>query len=102
MLGLRSRLVLLLLFLLNLLCLGLWLLFLWSLLLLWLLLLLGFGGLVLDSLVYELEFVDDGGVDGLVVDGFVPAGDAGVLLSPLLIEEKLEAAGDDTGCEEIR
>ena len=101
MLGFRSRLVLLLFFLLNFLRLGLWLLFFGSLLLLRLLLLVGFWGLVLNGLVDKLEFVDDGGIDGLVVDGFVPAGYAGVLLPPLLIEEKLEAAGDDAGCEEV-
>ena len=101
MLGLRSGLVLLLFFFLDFLRLGLWLLFLGGLLLLGLLLLVGFGGLVLDGLVDELEFVDDSRVDGLVVDGFVPASYAGVLLSPLLIEEKLEAAGNDAGCEEI-
>lgn len=101
MLGLRSRLVLLLLFLLNLLCLGLWLLFLGSLFLLGFLLLVGFWGLVLNGLVDELEFVDDGGVDGLIVDGFVPACYARVLLAPLLIKEVLEATRDDAGCEEV-
>ena len=101
MLGLRSRLVLLLLFFLNLLRLGLWLLFLGSLLLLGFLLLVGFWGLVLDGLVNELEFVDDGGVDRLIVDGLVPACYARVLLAPLLIEEELEATGDDAGCEEV-
>ena len=103
MLGLRSGLILLLLLLLllNLLRFGFWLLFLGGLFLLGLLLLLGFGRLILDSLVDELEFVDNGGVDGLIVDSFVPASYAGVLLSPLLIEEKLEAAGNDAGCEEI-
>ncbi len=101
MLGLRSRLVLLLLFLLNILRLWLWLLFLSSLFLLWFLLLVGFWGLVLDGLVDELEFVDNGGVDGLIVDCFVPAGYAGVLLAPLLIEEELEATGDDAGCKEV-
>ena len=101
MLGLRSRLVLLLLFLLNFLRLRLWLLFLGSLLLLGFLLLVGFWGLVLDGLVDELEFVDDGGVDGLIVDGFVPASYVRVLLAPLLIEEELEAAGDEAGCEEV-
>ena len=101
MLGLRSRLVLLLLFLLNLLRLGLWLLFLGSLLLLGFLLLVGFWGLVLDGLVDELEFVYDGRVDGLIADGFIPAGYARVLLAPLLIEEELEATGDDAGCEEV-
>ena len=101
MLGLRSRLVLLLFFLLNILRLGLWLIFLGSLLLLGFLLLVGFWGLVLNGLVDELEFVDNGGVDGLIVDRFIPAGYAGVLLAPLLIEEELEAPGDDAGCEEV-
>ena len=100
MLRLRSRLVLLL-FLLNILRLGLWLLFLGGLLLLGFLLLVGFWGLVLDSLIDELEFVYDGGVDGLIVDGFVPASYAGVLLAPLLIEEELKATGNNAGCEEV-
>lgn len=51
--------------------------------------------------VKELELGRNGRVDGLVVDGLVPPGDVGVLLAPLLVEEELEAAGNDADGEEI-
>ena len=63
--------------------------------------LVSLGRLVLDSLVDELKLAHNGGVDGLVVDGFVPAGHVGVLLAPFLVEGVLEAAEDDAGCEEV-
>lgn len=83
----------------------------------WLLLLRGSlllgGGLLLGLLgllggdvgelggVEELELGGDGRVDGLVVDSLVPPGDVGVLLAPLLVEEELEATGDDANGEQI-
>lgn len=51
--------------------------------------------------VEELELGRNSRVDGLVVDGLVPTGDVGVLLAPLLVEEELETAGNDTDGEEV-
>lgn len=51
--------------------------------------------------VEELELGGNSRVDGLVVDGLVPTGDVGVLLAPLLVEEELETAGNDTDGEEV-
>jgi hypothetical protein len=60
------------------------------------------GGLVLESgLLDELEGVGNVRVDLLVVDGLVPARDVGVLGTPLLVEEELEAAGDDADGEQV-
>ena len=73
-----------------------------DLLLLWLLLLFCFGRLILDSLINELKFTSNSGVDRLVAHSLVPSSDVGVLLTPLLVEEELEAAGDDAGREQIR
>lgn len=70
--------------------------------------LLGLGGslllwgLVGDGLLDELELlVDNLRVDALVGDGLVPTGDVGVLAAPLLVEEELEATGDEASSEEI-
>ena len=54
-----------------------------------------------DWLINEVELASNSGVDWLVVDGLVPAGGVWVGLAPLLVEEELEATGDDTGSEEI-
>lgn len=60
------------------------------------------GGLVLESgLLEQLEGVGNVRVDLLVVDGLVPTGDVGVLGAPLLVEEELEAAGDDADGEQV-
>lgn len=47
--------------------------------------------------VEELELGRDGGVDGLVVNSLVPPRDVRVLLTPLFVEEELEATGNDGG-----
>lgn len=72
-----------------------------GLLLLGLLLGCSLGGNVLDGLVDEVELSSDLSVAGDVVDGLVPTGDVGVLRSPCLVEEVLEAAGEDAGSEDI-
>jgi hypothetical protein len=59
------------------------------------------GGLVLDGLLDELELAGNSRVAGGVVDGLVPAGDVGVLGPPLLVEEVLEATGNDAGGEKV-
>lgn len=71
-------------------------------------LLLGLGSLsLLGGDVGQLGGVEKGElggnsrVDGLVVDGLVPTGGVGELLAPLLVEEELEAAGNDANGEEI-
>ena len=53
------------------------------------------------SLIDEGKFVDNGRVNWLVVDGLVPTSDVGVLGTPLLVEEELEATRDDASSEEI-
>lgn len=69
-------------------------------------LLLGLLGLLGGSVgqsgsVQEADLLSDSGEDGLAGDGLEPTGDVGVLLSPVLAVEVLEATGDDTGGEEI-
>jgi hypothetical protein len=59
------------------------------------------GGLVGDGLLNELELLGDVRVDGLVGDGGEPTGDVGVVAAPLLVEEVLEATGDDAGGEDV-
>ena len=59
------------------------------------------GRNVLQCLGDELELASDSGVAGLVADGLVPTGDVGVRVTPLLVEEVLEATGDDAGDEEV-
>ena len=59
------------------------------------------GGVGEDRGVDEGNLLSDGSVDGLVGDGLVPAGDSGVLLAPLLVEELLEAAVEEGSAEEI-
>lgn len=51
--------------------------------------------------VEELELGCDSRVDGLVVDSLVPSRDIGVLLAPLLVEEELEATGNDGDSKQI-
>ena len=51
--------------------------------------------------VKKSEGSGNGGVDRLVVDSLVPTGDVGELGAPGLVEEELEAAGDDASGEEI-
>lgn len=51
--------------------------------------------------VEELELGRDSGVDGLVVNSLVPPRDVRVLLTPLLVEEELEATGNDGGGKQI-
>lgn len=95
-LGLRGRCGLLLLFSLLLLGLGGGL----GLLLLLLLALL-LGGDVLQRLGDELKLAGNSAVAGLVADSLVPSGDIGVGIAPLLVEEVLEAAGNDAGGEQV-
>lgn len=69
-------------------------------------LLLGLLGLLGRSVgqsgsVQEADLLSDSGEDGLAGDSLEPTGDVGVLLSPVLAVEVLEATGDDTGGEEI-
>ena len=59
------------------------------------------GGLVLDCFVDEVELAGDVRVDGLVVDGLVPAGDVGVGAAPGLVEYVLETAAEDADGEEV-
>ncbi|THZ80313.1 hypothetical protein D6C84_07549 [Aureobasidium pullulans] len=59
------------------------------------------GGLVGDGLLDELELLGNVRVDGLVGDSLEPTGDVGVVAAPLLVEEVLEAAGDDAGSEDV-
>ena len=82
---------------------GLWL---WCLLCLcWCSLLLWLGcrcwGLVLDGSLDEGWCLGDGGEDGLCGDGLVPSDGVWVLRSPLLVEESLEAAGEESRGEEV-
>lgn len=51
--------------------------------------------------IKESEGSGNGGVDRLVVDSLVPTGDVGELGAPGLVEEELEAAGNDASGEEI-
>lgn len=51
--------------------------------------------------IEEGELLGNSRVDGLVDDGLVPTSDSGVLLAPLLVEEVLEAAVQETSAEEI-
>jgi len=51
----------------------------------------------LEKVILGLDSVED----GLGRDGLEPAGYVGVLLSPLLAEEELEATGNDSGSEEV-
>lgn len=60
------------------------------------------GGNVLQGwLINEVQLTSNVGVDWLVVDSLVPTGDVGVLRAPFLIEEELEATGDQSSAEEI-
>ncbi|THX29268.1 hypothetical protein D6D10_08970 [Aureobasidium pullulans] len=59
------------------------------------------GGLVGDGLLDELELLGNVRVDGLVGDSLEPTGDVGVVAAPLLVEEVLEATGDDAGSEDV-
>ena len=59
------------------------------------------GCLVLDCFVDEVELAGDVRVDGLVVDGLVPAGDVGVCAAPGLVEYVLETAAEDANGEEV-
>ncbi|TIA29845.1 hypothetical protein D6C78_09973 [Aureobasidium pullulans] len=59
------------------------------------------GGLVGDGLLNEFELLGNVRVDGLVGDSLEPTGDVGVVAAPLLVEEVLEAAGDDAGSEDV-
>ncbi len=59
------------------------------------------GRLVLDRFVDVLQLAYYGGVDGLMVDGFVPACNVGVLSAPFLVKEVLEATGEDAGSVEV-
>ena len=59
------------------------------------------GRVVGDGLLDELELLGDIRVDGLVGDGSEPTGDVGVVAAPLLVEEVLEATGDDAGSEDV-
>ena len=79
-----------------------------SLLLLLLLWLSGLLGLLLllrwgvgNSLLNVLCLAGYIAVDWLISDRLVPSRNARVVGTPFLIEEELEAAGDDRGCEEI-
>jgi hypothetical protein len=56
---------------------------------------------VLQRLGDELELTGNSAVAGLVADGLVPPGDVGVCVAPLLVEEVLEAAGEDAGGEQV-
>lgn len=69
-------------------------------------LLLGLLGLLGSNVgelggIEEFELGRNSRVNGLVVDGLIPTRDVGVLLTPLLVEEKLEATGDDGGGKQI-
>jgi hypothetical protein len=59
------------------------------------------GNVLQGWLINEVELTSNVGVDGLVVDGLVPTGDVGVLRAPGLVEEELEATGDESSAEEI-
>jgi hypothetical protein len=59
------------------------------------------GGNIGDGLLDELELLGNLRVDGLVGDGGEPTGDVRVGAAPLLVEEVLEATGDDAGSEDI-
>jgi len=59
------------------------------------------GGNVLDGLLDELELGGNSRVAGGVVNGLVPTGDVGVLSTELLVEEVLEAAGEDAGGKQV-
>ena len=52
-------------------------------------------------LINEVELTSNVGVDWLVVDSLVPTGDVGVLRAPCLVEEELEATGDERSAEKI-
>ena len=101
MLRLRRRFVLVLVLLFDLFSFWLWL-CLRGLFLLRLLLLFCLGRLILDGLVNEIKLARNIGVDRLVAHSLIPSSDVGIRLTPLLVEEELEAAGDDAGCEQIR
>lgn len=51
--------------------------------------------------VEKLERLGNVTVDRLVVDSLVPSSDVGVLSTPLLVVEELEAAGDDASGKQI-
>lgn len=59
------------------------------------------GWHVLKGFVDELQLASNSSVAGLIPNGLVPAGDVGVLGAPLLVEEVLEAAGDDASGEDV-
>ena len=72
-----------------------------SLLLFGFILLLLLGWLLFDGFVDEGQLVHHCRINGLVVDGSVPAGHVRILLTPFLIEEVLEAPGHDLRGKEI-
>lgn len=72
-----------------------------GLLLLRLLLLFRLGRLVFDGFVNEIKFASNVRVNRLVAHSLVPSSDIGILLTPLLVEKKLEAAGNKAGSEQI-
>lgn len=59
------------------------------------------GGVGQSRLLEVVELLSNSGVDGLVDNGFVPTSDVGVLLAPLLVEEVLEAAVQESSAEQI-
>lgn len=59
------------------------------------------GNVLQGGLINEVELTSNVGVDWLVVDSLVPTGDVGVLRAPCLVEEELEATGDESSAEKI-
>lgn len=59
------------------------------------------GGVGEGGGLEELKLGGGSSPDGLVDDGFIPSSGVGVLLAPILVEEELEATGDDAGGKQI-